>query len=312
MGWFVFGALIGIIGVILLIASIFVGKQGYGRDGTSDRPLVIIGGIACLFIFVLFWCIGGVKSVPTKSIGIPISFGKISGQPYGPGAHFTWQPWLHLADVSERVQTTTFEVNSKDQGGLQVRIGGQQTARLDVTIQWQIWPSAADGLFLDYGTNANIMGDVQDAVVVRQLKVAANDVMGDYNPIQDVSANATSGNSQFTQFGPQIKTAMTHDIGRRVHVITVLIPLAHYDSTTQARLNSIQTQYADTAIATQQYKTNLALARANNALAASVSHDPNVLVAQCLVTAGNAIKQGYQGVQPGLCLNQANVLLNRP
>ena len=189
-----------------------------------------------------------------------------------------------------------------------MRIGGQQTARLDVTIQWQVLKPAADNLFLDYGAQGqDIMGDIQNAVVVRSLKLAVNQVMGDYNPIQDVAVNSAVGNSQFSTFGPKVKAAMVHDIGGRVKVLSLQMPLAHYDLSTQNRLNTIQAQYAETAIARQQYQTNLAQAKANKALAASVSNDPGVLVAQCLNIVQQAIKSGYQGLPAGFsCIGTAN------
>jgi regulator of protease activity HflC (stomatin/prohibitin superfamily) len=309
---FAFAVIVGLVGLGMLALSPFAKGEGGPRSDPFDsrKGVRVIGVIAVVFAFLLF-AVSGLKSVPTKSIGIPIAFGKVASAPYGPGVHETWTPWLHLADVSKRVQTTTFEVNQKNgQGGLDVRIGGQQTARLDITIQWQVQDAAADNLFLDYGANgASIMGDIQNAVVVRSLKQVTNQVMGDYNPIQDVSANAAAGNSQFSSFGPEIKKAMIHDIGGRVKVLAVLLPLAHYDNSTQARLNAIQQQYAETAIAQQQFKTNEAQAKANDALKASVTNDPNVLVAQCLQTAQQAIKAGYGSVQPGLCFGGGGSVL---
>ena len=128
MFWFIVGIIIAICGVLCFVALPFA----KGEDGTSYRPVVAIAGTACMVIFVLFWFLGGLKSVPTKSIGVPVSFGKITGTPYGPGLHSTWKPWMHLAIIDETIQTTTFEVDQKTgQGGLDVRIGGQQTARLD-------------------------------------------------------------------------------------------------------------------------------------------------------------------------------------
>ena len=304
---FIVSIILALIGIAALVLAPF--SHGDQTRGSEDNSTIfrVVGVIAMGFAFILF-AVSGLKSVPTKSIGVPVAFGRIAGQPYGPGIHETWTPWLHLADVSERVQTTTFEVNQKTgQGGLDVRIGGQQTAKLDVTIQWQILDSAADNLFLNYGQGANIMGDVQNAVVVRELKVVANQVMGDYNPIQDVSVTGTAGNSQFSKFGPEIQAAMIRDIGNQIHVKTVLIPLAHYDNSTQNRLNTIQQQYAETAIAKQQYLTNLAQSKANDALRQSLTNDPNVLVAQCLQIVRDAEKTGYQGLPPGFsCFGPSN------
>lgn len=310
---FIVAILFAIIGIGAFVVAPFMHggepKDRYSRT-TPDMstPFRVAGAVMLVLAFLIF-AVSGLKSVPTKSIGIPIAFGKVAGAPYGPGVHETWTPWLHLADVSKRVQTTTFEVNQKTgQGGLDVRIGGQQTARVDVSIQWQVQDNAADNLFLDYGSNGgDIMGDIQNAVVVRSLKQVENQVMGDYNPIQDVSANATAGNSLFSTFGPKVKAAMIHDIGGRIKVLAVVQPLAHYDASTQNRLNAIQQQYAETAIAQQQYKTNIAQSKANDALKASVSNDPNVLIAQCLTIVREAEKQNFQGLPAGFsCFGTTN------
>lgn len=296
MGWFVIFILLAIIGVLVVIGAFVVADEEY-RRGTAFAGAVIL-----VLAFVLF-IITGIKNVPTKSIGVATAFGKVVGPPLGPGLHETWTPWENVNVIDETIQTTTFEVNQKTgQGGLDVRIGGQQTARLDITIQWRVLDAAADGLFLNYANQGPLMGEIQNAVVVRELKQVVNQVMGDYNPIQDVSANVSAssaaGNSQFSTFGPRVLAAMRHDIGRRISVISILMPLAHYDSSTQGRLNTIQHQFANTAIARQQILTNEAVSTANGKLAKSVG-STNVLVAQCLQMVQTAISSGYQGLPAG-------------
>lgn len=291
MGWFIIAAILFIIGIVCVGVSF--ADSGYKMGWRAIGAVVAVIGLLVFFV-------SGIKSVPTKSIGVATSFGKVSGAPLGPGLHVTWQPWKNVNIIDETIQTTTFEVNQKTgQGGLDVRIGGQQTARLDVTIQWRVLDSAADGLFTNYANQGPLMAEIQNAVVVRELKQVVNQVMGDYNPIQDVAVNSTVSNSQFSTFGPKVLAAMRHDIGRRIDVISILMPLAHYDSSTQNRLNTIQAQYAETAIAKQQIVTNGDVAKANAALANSVSHDPNVLVAQCLQITQAAIKAGYGGLPAG-------------
>jgi hypothetical protein len=299
MGWLVFSIILALIGLVCLAFIPFVDEvktDEYSKETKNLRPVFGIVGGGLLALALLFYAVGGMKSVPTKSIGVPVAFGKIVGSPYGPGLHETWKPWLGLAIVDETIQTTTFEVDQKTgQGGLDVRIGGQQTARLDITIQWRVKDVAADQLFLNYANkNIDLMDEVRNAVVVRSLKQVANQAMGDYNPIQDVSVNSTAGNSQFSTFGPKIKAGMIHDIGGRIDVTSLILPLAHYDRATQTRLNNIQAQYAETAIARQQYNTNVAQAKANDALRKSVQSDPNVLRAICLNIVRDAMKNSYQ------------------
>lgn len=247
--------------------------------------------------------LGGLKSVPVKNIGVPQAFGAVTGKVYGPGIHETWTPWLHLTDINETIQTTTFEGD----GALPVRIGGQQQARADVTIQWQIRPQAADALFSDYANQGDLMTEVTNAVVVRELKQVVNQVLGDYNPITDVQSvtNTNSSTSQFSGFGPQILAAMRADIGGRINVLTVLLPQLHYDQTVEDKLNAIQQSYANFAIAQENVKVNQ-----ENAQAFTKLGTPNVsqLIAQCLTDVksdGGNLPAGFScfpGSNSGLAL----------
>lgn len=309
MTWFVIAIVFWLAGLACLI---FGGLSGYSAAAVRGA------GAAVLVAGLLLFFASGFKDVPTKSIGVPVSFGKVQGSPYGPGLHQTWTPWLHLNVLDETIQTTTFEgcqgvfCQRGDQQGatvppsgdtgssaapcLEVRIGGQQTACLDVTIQWKIRDTAADSLFSDYANQGSLMPVIENAVVIRELRQVANTVLGDYNPIQDVSANAGSGNSQFTTFQPKVLAAMNADIGSRIRIVSILMPLLRYDSATQARLNTIQQQYGATAVADQEIATNAALAKADAKLAAILANNPNVLVSQCLNIISTAEKDNYQGL----------------
>jgi regulator of protease activity HflC (stomatin/prohibitin superfamily) len=291
MGWFILAIILAIAGVLALAAGGLAKGTRAGYSGRQDsydysRPVRVIGAVALVIAFLLY-VLGGLKSVPVKNIGVPQAFGAVTGAVYEPGIHETWTPWLHLADVNETVQTTTFEQSNHD--CLSVRIGGQQQACADVTIQWQIKADAADGLFSDYANQGDLMTEITNAVVVRELKQVVNQVLGDYNPITDVQSvtNTNSSTSQFSQFGPQILTAMRADIGNRINVLTVLLPQLHYDATVEAKLNSIQQAYANYAIAQENVKVNQ-----ENAKAFVKLGTPNVsqLIAQCLTdvkAAGN-------------------------
>jgi regulator of protease activity HflC (stomatin/prohibitin superfamily) len=269
MGWFILAIILWIVAVAAVAIGKFADKE-YKAGWYA-------GSVVALAVGLGLFALGGLKSVPVKNIGVPQAFGAVTGAVYEPGIHETWTPWLHLTDVNETIQTTTFE------GGdaLPVRIGGQQQARADVTIQWQIRPQAADTLFSDYANQGDLMTEITNAVVVRELKQVVNQVLGDYNPITDVQAvtNTNSSTSQFSGFGPQILAAMRADIGSRIKVLTVLLPQLHYDQTVEDKLNAIQQAYANFAIAQENVKVNQ-----ENAQAFTKLGTPNVsqLIAQCL------------------------------
>lgn len=299
MGWFIFSIIIWVFGVIGF-ASIL--------GGTSWKGFA--GGVACFLLGFVIFTIAGLKSVPVKNIGVPQSFGAIGSNIYEPGIHQTWTPWLHLTDIDETVQTTTWEDSGNDNGsscngGLAIRIGGQQTACADLTIQWQILPSAAGSLFSDYANQGNFMQTVENAVVVRELKQVVNNVMGDYNPITDVQSvtNSNTSTSQFTTFSRTIQSSMESDIGSRIKVIAVLMPLAHYNSSIEDKLASIQQAYANFAVAQENVKVNQ-----ENALALSKLGTPSVaqLEAECLTD----MKDGMNAPTGFQCFTGASTSLS--
>lgn len=310
-----------VIGIIIAIAGVFVGAGSLAASDAGAGGLRI-GCVAAVVIGIFGGLLlGGFKDVPTKSIGVPVSFGKVTGSPYGPGLHETWQPWKHLQVLDETVQTSTFEgcqgvycqhgdqvgrttlpqgdSGSSSQPCLEVRIGGQQTACLDVTIQWRVRDNAADSLFSDYANQGNLMPTIENAVVIRELRQVENLVLGDYSPIADAVASASKGASRFTTFQPLALRDMNADIGSRVKIVSLLMPLLRYDASTQARLNSIQQTVGNTAIAEQEIKTNEALATAYGKLSKILASNPNVLVSQCLDLVQTAEKDGYLGLPSG-------------
>src|SRR6185437_13919435 len=162
---------------------------------------------------------------------------------------------------------------------LEVRIGGQQTACLDVTIQWRILDSGGPGLYNNYGSSGNgsVISDITNAVVVRELKSVVIAQMG-------------------------------KDLAGRIKVLSLYMPLLRYDEATQARLNSIQAQYAETAIAEQLKKTNEAQAAANAAITRSLSQAD--LTYLCLQIVQNAEKSGYGGLPATLnCVGSGSGLV---
>lgn len=270
MVWFIFAILFWLAALCAGAYAAFLAEEG-------GRGLPVAGAVVVCLIGLGLFALGGLKSVPVKTIGVPQSFGAVTGGVFGPGVHETWEPWLHLTDIDETVQTTTFEGKSC----LTVRIGGQQSACADVTIQWQIKPGAADSLFSDYANQGDLMTTVTDAVVVREFKQVVNQVLGDYNPITDVQnvSGSNSATSQFTQFGPTILADMKADIGSRIAVDSVFLPKITYDSAVERALQSIQTANANFAVATENVKVNQEQAAA---LAKLGTPNLNQLVAQCL------------------------------
>jgi len=294
---FVVICLCALIGIGLIVTA-FLASSNNGTFGGVGAGLIVLALILEVTL--------GLKSVPVKNVGVPLAFGSVQGGYMHSGIHETWEPWLGVTDVNETVQTTTFEDQGNDNpssgqcdGGLAVRIGGQQIACADVTIQWQVLPSAAGQLFQDYANQGDLMADITNAVVVRELKLVVNQKVGDYNPITDVSqiAGSNSATSQFTSFGPEILAQMRNDIGSEIYVKSVLFPLMRYDSQTQAKLDSIQQEYADYQVAVEQVKVNQEQSLAYKQLGAPSDQE---LVSQCLGYMDDLIKSGKSPTY-GMC-----------
>lgn len=284
------------IAIILWIIMLGAGVAALATPGKGDRSRDASGpgkagwaGIAvlCGVLGFAFFAWSGVKSVPAKALGVPVSLGHVESGHYGSGAHETWNPFLHLAVIDETIQTTTFEQGGKLPGtgqcggALPVRIGGQQQACAKITIQWRVKPSAAGSLFSDYANQGDLMTTIENAVVIRELELVVNQQVGEYDPITDYQTvvNTKTNTSQFTQFGPDILKTMTTDIGNRIEVVSVLFPIMHYSPQVEAKLQQIQQAFANYAIATENVQVNH-----QNALAFAKLGTPNVnqLIAQCL------------------------------
>lgn len=290
MGSIILAVFLGLIAVVLFIVAAYL-SEGTRRDFPGARPaLNIVGGIFLLGLFLEF-ALGGMVTVPVKSIGVPQEFGTVSGGVMQPGIHWTFQPWLSTTNVDETVQTTSFE----GANALDVRIGGQQSAKADVTIQWQIRPQAAGALFQDYAHQGNLMSEVTNAVVVREFKQVVNQELGDYNPITDVQnvSGANSATSQFTSFGPQILAQMRKDIGAQIEVKSVFLPRITYDTTVEQALTKIQQANANYAVAAENVKVNQ-----ENAQAYTKLGNPSMsqLAAECLTDLkdGMSAPTGFQ------------------
>ena len=292
--------------IVLLISGGAIAYAIFG-DFASRNPRVwaIIGGVLGIFLTGGLFLLSLFHSVPTKSVGVTTSYGKVIGTPYGPGAHML-APWKNLNIVQDTIQSDNFsQVNGSladtytNSGALgnciTVRLGGNQEGCADVQLQTQVYEDAIPDLFANYSSyGSDLTADIDKYVVKRELVTVLNRTLGDYNPVADVSTTLnSSGASQFSAFDPTLLTAMQSDLQGEVRVLNINLQYVHYDAATQARINQIATQYADTQVAKQQEATNAAISLANAALAKTNSLSPAVLQNECYTTTQDAVKAGY-------------------
>lgn len=274
MFWFV----LSIICVIAAIAIQLLKPFGTEKDPHGSRAVVIALAIVAFGLFA--W--GGVKHVPARNIGIPNTFSNVSTDAVGPGYHETWEPWRSYIDVPETIQTTNFEgcwgqyCTSADQprgNCLEVRIGEQQTACVDVTVQWQVNKDGAGTEYNNYvGQDGTLISAIRDYQIDRELRTVENTDMDGYSPILDaqnftakpgstcsdgtVSTTAKPCQSQFLTFAGEIDKQMQTDLGSDITIVKVLQPLAYYTASTEAFLHSIQNKAAEDQVQIEQQKVN--------------------------------------------------------
>ncbi len=258
------------------------GSRGY-RDSAWDAGTVRSGfRFACVALIVLsglMLLISSTTFVSTKNVGIVTSFGKPVGEPLPNGIHFV-EPWNKVTEMDGAIQTDSHAGDAQGDTTpcTTVRIANQSTACVDNSIRWRIRLTAADELFRDYKD----FDRVRDSLVTRDLYAALNSVFAGYDPLGTIASNGVSSAPSLDSLAAQVTSLLQRQIGDQIEVLNVIIPLAHYDASTQDKINQFQAELANTRIAKQRQQTAENEAAANAKLAASVSRDPNVLVSKCL------------------------------
>lgn len=263
---------------------------------TGGGPRVIAGLLVVLAVIVL--ASSFVTRVGTKDVGVVTSFGKPTGRDLPNGIHLKL-PWQKVTSMDAAIQPDDFS----GKNCIQVRIGDSSTACASLTIRWHIAEDEASTLFQNYRSN-DVNATIRTSLVETQLKAAVNDVLGQYNPLANVNVAAINSqdNTQISaapnldKFSQEIEVQMNQRLAAmnqgkpQITIDSVTMSFLQLADNTQAKINAYQAEVGNTRIAQQQEQTAKAQAAANQALAASVSHDPNVLVSKCLDTLEEMVK----------------------
>ncbi|WP_456818702.1 SPFH domain-containing protein [Cellulomonas sp. URHB0016] len=260
--------------------------------GPTNRQVTGWVSVTALVLAVVTLFFSAATIVSTKNVGIETSFGRPVGS-LSNGFHLI-QPWNKVTEMDAAIQTDNHVKGSDGFDCITVRIAHQATACVDTSIRWRIEEQAADALFRDYRDFDN----VRDSLVTRDLNAALNAVFESYDPLAiDKDGNSTSPG--LADLSSDVVDRIRDQIGDEINVLSVIIPVVHYDENTQGKVNALLAQVAQTRIAEQSVITAEQQALANQTLAESVSHDPNVLVSKCMdllnemVSKGQAIPIGF-------------------
>jgi len=312
------GVLIGFFGMPKEVSSRDRWGQKTGNSSTSygRRVLIIACAIVGLIAPASIVYAAGNHSVPTKYEGVQTAYGKVVGEK-GPGHFWIW-PTHGLNLVSRTIQSDSFlqaNGNNSDKytnaGAtgycITVRLGMQTEGCADVQLQTETNASAIPSLYANYSSyGPNLTQDVDRYVVKRDLTTVLSRDLGDYNVIQDITAQlescdlkkittcTTNTQSQFSKFDPQLVTDLQSALGNQVHVGDVNLQYIHYDASTEAAIKKITNSYLETAQAYQQQQTNSALATAAaNLQTNKLSLSGPYLQYLCYQTTQDAEKSNY-------------------
>lgn len=268
--------------VVLLVLAGLVGVVRW-RAHLSVRalPWVIWSTAALAGLLLVSSCL---TQVSTKEFGVKTSFGRPVGSLTN-GLHLK-APWEKVTEIDAAIQTDS-HVQGEPGGCISVRIAHQIVACADVSIRWRIQDGAADALFQNYRDFDNIRA----SLVTRELSASLNKAFEDYDPLAvDEKGNSTA--PALSELSSGVARQMAAEIGSQITVLSVIVPVLHFDTNTQGRINALQAQIAQTRIADQSIQTATAQALANAKLSASVAKDPNVLVNKCYDLVSEMIAKG--------------------
>lgn len=277
--------LLFILGLLLFVGSLISLIAVKGADRVWPVGLIVLA--------VLLLGLSGCRHVGTKEIGIPVTFGAVGTTHYGAGLHYT-APWTSIKQMDGAIQTQ----NDLGSNCLNVRIANNQTGCAEVSLQWRINPTQVDYLYKNYRS----FDHVRDQLVERKLFNALNEALSTYNPLAHISAKGQA--NPLPAYQALIYNLMkkkVKDINGQplIEVLNAQLPIVHFDPETQSRVNQLQQQVAQTAIAKQREKTNAAENVANAALAKHNTLSPLVLESRCLDLVESMVKT-KQTVPPGL------------
>ena len=267
---------------ILTIAAFLVRK----RVPSGDRALWAVGAGLLTVITAVTFALSTFVVVSTRNVGVVTTFGRPVGT-LSNGLHFTW-PWQSVEEMDGSIQIDWHKDNDPNgdnhDGAIVVRLGNNSNAWADTSVRWEMQQPAADDLFLQYKTFDNIRTNL----VTRNLQTALNEVFASYNPLVTVDpADPTkpappAAESQLPALAGRTAEIMQAKVGDQIKIYEVQIPTIAFDGQTQERIDQLNRQKAETAVAIESQKTADEQAVANGKIAASISRDPNVLVSKCL------------------------------
>lgn len=257
-------------------------RDPYGRSNRADevpRGAITGLGVVILAAAIIVTIFNSYTTIPVRTVGIELSFGKPVGT-LNNGIHWV-APWHNIDKEWDGSVQTLKLTESKDDAGdpVTVRLANQTTANVDVTVQWNLHPSAD---VLELYRRYKTFGNVEDNLVKRQLQHSLNVAFADYDPLRTINGGQDKSQN-IDALAAKAKAALQEAVGTGIEIGNLTIPIVHFDQATEDRLRQYQQALADTRIAEQRKATAQAQADANTILSASAStKDVGVQYQNCL------------------------------
>lgn len=265
---------LGVPAVLVFLGALITNRISGDDNDTKAGAAFFMSAAGAVFglAFAVFMT-GCFTIVGTRQIAIQTSFGKPVGVALNNGLHGK-APWTITHEMDGAIQIDKYVKDGNNDSRILVRLGNSSTAQADASIRWQMRQSAAPELYQQYKTFDNVRVNL----VERNLAVALNQVFASFDPL----ASKNLDRSPLPELAKQATEILRGDVGGQVDILDINIPTISYDQGTEDKINQLNQQRAMTSIATEAQKTAEQQALANEKLSASISHDPNVIVQNCI------------------------------
>lgn len=251
--WIIFG-----VGVLATL-GVAIGARGDDNyNGLLISTILFFGVAGGLALFS-----ASATIVPTRAVGVEVSFGKPVGQ-LDNGFHLV-APWHRVEKFDTSVQTLVMKGDGRDADNpcVTVRLGNQTTACVDVNrAQWNIDPA---GDVIELYRRYKAFDRIEQNVVAGQITNALVNEFADFDPLAGVNGGDTAPKTG-AQLSSEALAKVQAAVGSGIHVDSLLL-FTSYDPTTQSKLNDYAKALAETRIAAQGTLTAQQQAKANKALA---------------------------------------------
>jgi hypothetical protein len=240
-----------ILGIVVAVAGAgYAMYDRYGR-GLATGVVAIVVGLFCAYAST--W-----TTVDARSVGVKTSFNKESGT-LGPGFSHK-APWEDVEEWTTRNQVMRFAAsggeerdNYRAEPFVTVRIAGQAEAYVDLTVTFGVTEKSVTGLWAQHKTFDAAMRDF----AVPQVTAAAGEVFDGHDPLARIrdpqSGNKDVGLDEWTR-RLTAKLAPMY-AARSVELVEARVTYVRYDKPTTDKLNALNTEIANTALAAQKVET---------------------------------------------------------